>query len=138
MEVIEKLTIDLTKITISPTIDRQHSELLIMVNNLIDQYHLINHRGKMAEILNRLTDYGQAHFKEEEKFMKEHNYPLIKEHVKSHQEYTFKIAFYNYKFFDTDAPQFSAIVYFIRNWWNIHLLKWDSHLVGLVKENPTK
>ncbi|HON19271.1 MAG TPA: hemerythrin family protein [Salinivirgaceae bacterium] len=128
MNTIEKIAIDLSKLTINPIIDNQHKELFLIINNIIDEHYLFVNSRKLSELLSQLTDYGMKHFKEEEEVMLQNNYVAINEHKKSHYAYLERIAMFNFNFSEGNEITANEVISYIRNWWYDHVLKWDVHL----------
>lgn len=72
--------------------DDQHKKLVDMVNNL----HEHMKQGKGAEgakqVLSSLVTYTQTHFADEERLMKQHNYPNFEQHKKEHNQLVMKVS----------------------------------------------
>lgn len=102
-----------------PIIDEQHRGLISTINSL---YFCIQNGFEddiVKPILIMLQQYTNIHFKTEEAFLKEANYPYLKEHVNLHhklREDTKKISL------GYSVEQNSEeILKFMRNWWLGHI-----------------
>ena len=74
------------------TIDSQHRELFRRINNL--ELAIQEHRCKeeIDATLRFLDDYARVHFAEEEKHMRETNYPGMQEQREDHKKYLAALA----------------------------------------------
>jgi hemerythrin len=69
------------------TIDNQHRELFVRVNNLVNAIKEHRCRTEIDGVLKFLDDYARVHFAEEEKHMRETNYEGYEEQRKEHRKY---------------------------------------------------
>jgi len=69
------------------TIDEQHKELIVMVNNLLEACQKGKGKLIMAGLLNFLAEYAVKHFAEEEKYMQKYDYPGYDEHKAQHEKF---------------------------------------------------
>ncbi len=86
MEWTEKLATGIS------TIDSQHKELFKRINNLVVAIKQQRCRSEIDGMIQFLDDYARVHFSEEEKHMRETNYPGIKEQLESHKQYLAALA----------------------------------------------
>jgi len=69
-------------------IDYQHRRLMGLVNDLYEIQKNEDFHEKLVEvIIEELKHYAKFHFRTEEEFLKEANYPEIKEHQKLHHAF---------------------------------------------------
>jgi len=66
-------------------IDDQHKELLDLVNNLHRAVESLASKGELTQMLVELVEFTRTHFSTEERLMKEHDFPELKEHRKEHK-----------------------------------------------------
>ena len=69
-----------------PSVDEQHKNLVNLLNNLHQAMLSRQAKEQMGEILDRLIDYTDYHFKHEEEFMEEINYDQLEEHKELHEK----------------------------------------------------
>ena len=67
-------------------IDQEHKQLFDIAKSAFKAVEENERNEKIKEILIDLYDYMKVHFEHEENYMKEINYPKIKEHKKIHKE----------------------------------------------------
>lgn len=68
-----------------PEIDNQHQTLLDMINQMHDIIMTKGSNDDFKVVIEAFIDYTRVHFKDEERFMKKNNYPLLKEHILIHR-----------------------------------------------------
>jgi hemerythrin len=73
-------------------IDRQHKQLIAMLNQLIELEGVSVDSETISDTLTKMTDYADYHFTSEEQFMQEHAYPEYEIHKKEHVEFMRKTA----------------------------------------------
>jgi hemerythrin len=72
-------------------IDKEHKKLFDIAQDAFTQVEETQRNAKIKEVLTELYTYMKTHFKHEEKFMKEINYPLVEEHKILHHNIIEKI-----------------------------------------------
>jgi len=115
-------------------IDKDHKTLIEVYNDLVDLMALNNSREKFAVILSKMTDYTLKHFKKEEAYMEQFNFPDLKEHREYHNEYTLKVAMYNFDLLGPNPPDPQEIIEFLEKWWRNHILNIDRQYENYKKE----
>lgn len=69
-------------------VDAQHKRLIQIANELYDAINLpTRYQENMREVVQKLMDYTDYHFKSEEKFMKKYNYPQSEIHIAAHKNF---------------------------------------------------
>lgn len=66
-------------------VDNQHKKLFDLVNRLYDLEENINIKEQIREILYAFREYTIVHFKDEEDYMKDINYPELENHKEIHK-----------------------------------------------------
>jgi hemerythrin len=113
-------------------IDNQHKELLEIGNEALTAIQSYSNKNKQQEIIslmNKLTDYTIFHFKEEEEYMLEINYPAYLAHKEEHDNFINNLN--ELKAQNGTNPQLTnlqALCRFIINWIINHILKTDMQL----------
>ncbi|NJC87433.1 MAG: bacteriohemerythrin [Desulfuromonas sp.] len=70
-----------------PEIDLEHRQLVGTINELFEAMKTGQGREIMDQILDRLIDYAEKHFDNEESFMRAANYPGMPSHEQEHQRF---------------------------------------------------
>lgn len=75
------------------TIDLHHKKLLNIINEFVELFSLSTeeYKVKVGKILKNLSTYTIFHFSEEEKIMKNYEYPELESHSKIHSEFVAKL-----------------------------------------------
>lgn len=106
-------------------IDRQHKQLVAMLNDFYVAIQEGNDAGTITEMLQRLADYAQDHFVFEERVMKEHEYPDLPKHRLLHLALKDKTDRW-LRQSPRAAQDISADVFrFLKGWWTGHILNQD-------------
>lgn len=116
-------------------LDDQHKKFISYVNKLNN----IIARGKtdnlLAPLFYELFEYSQIHFRLEEKLMSDHNYPLLEEHKKEHQDLSKELDKlydkYNHKVINVT----SEMMVFLKNWLINHITDSDMKFKPYLKGN---
>ncbi|MBK5966089.1 hemerythrin [Thiocystis minor] len=68
-------------------IDRQHQGFFIAAHRLYEE--ILDREGKSAvvEAMTFMREYAEQHFQTEEAFMRRHDYPGLKEHLRLHARF---------------------------------------------------
>jgi hemerythrin len=69
------------------TVDTQHKQLFIAINNLLDACSSGQGRAHLSKTLDFLIDYTVKHFSDEEKLQQQCNYPDYQNHKKLHDDF---------------------------------------------------
>jgi hemerythrin len=65
--------------------DAEHKKLVSMVNELFDAMQAGKAKDSLGRILDGLITYTKTHFANEERYMREHNYPDLAAHKAEHE-----------------------------------------------------
>ncbi len=107
-------------------LDMQHQGLIRLINRLIlvSETHSI-HSDIIKSALEEMTAYAQVHFKAEERLMEAYDFPLMKEHKKSHLDFQVKtMDLYEGK--GQSAEQIAEdLSNYLGNWLTHHILQED-------------
>ena len=105
-------------------IDNQHKELINQLNKLYNLY-LEKEIGKMPEIITALKDYTNYHFKTEETFFRNFNYPLAAEHTQIHNDFITELQKLENDFKNNPNILCIKILTMLQNWLMNHILVED-------------
>ena len=106
-------------------IDRQHKELVTMINNLHNA--MLQGKGKNAlgQIINGLTGYIDDHFSTEEDYFNRFRYPDRRSHVSEHAEFTKKVHEFRQKVLADRQNVTIEMIDFLYDWLTNHILVRD-------------
>jgi hemerythrin len=100
-------------------IDQQHKYLFDLGNQLQDAS-----LKESKDILQLLLKYCKIHFKQEEKHMREHQYPDFTEHQQRHINILKELDYYSDGGLN-DQHSLQAFTHFFMSWLSVHVLKED-------------
>lgn len=113
-------------------IDDQHRYLFQLINDFHDAYMQRQTRQDVLILLNRLIDYAQRHFDDEERIMADNAYPQLAAHQALHEKLFQEIFALNEKIADRALNPTRDTIAFLENWLTDHILlhdlKFASHL----------
>lgn len=110
-------------------IDKQHQELIQIINQLYDT--MIQRRGteQIPEILERLEMYTVSHFSTEEALMRIFGYPEYQKHKEQHNQLVRELQHIRQNITDGEFHHVnSELLIYLRNWLLQHIMKADQHL----------
>ena len=113
-------------------IDEQHKKLIGMINKLYDGLFDIE---VQKVVINEMIEYTKTHFATEEKYMVQFQFSGYEEHKKEHEELTEKAIAIKNTFERTKCPLSLAILDFLKEWLENHLLETDMKYVELFNEH---
>ncbi|MDO3378665.1 bacteriohemerythrin [Geoalkalibacter halelectricus] len=102
-------------------LDRQHQQLVDMVNEMFAAMKTGQGDAVIGEILGRLVDYTQKHFFEEERLMKSHQFPDFEEHKAAHTHLVGQVADFQQKFKAGKVSVSSDLFNFLKGWLINHI-----------------
>ncbi len=131
-------TEDLT--TGSAEIDRQHKEIFLRINWLLDACNLGKGKAEVGTVINFLDDYVATHFSLEEAYMRKYRYRGYAEHKAKHEEFIKNFLTLK-KQVETEGPGVHTVIATNRlvvNWFVNHIRKVDTQLGAFLKERPER
>lgn len=109
-------------------IDLQHQKLVAQINLLDENILKGSEQDKIGEILNVLVSYTQKHFRDEEDYMAEINYPELEAHKIEHEALIKEVAnFLVKRAEDNDFDSFELLL-FLKEWLIDHILQSDKKI----------
>ncbi len=111
--------------------DAHHKKLVSLINDLHSAMLKRAGNAAMAGIMERLVDYSRYHFSEEERLMKEHDYPLYEEHRAEHMAFISKTVELQERLKNGDADISVETMKFLLNWLKKHILIMDKRYSGV-------
>lgn len=106
-------------------LDRQHSQLIGMINDIHDAMKAGKSNDELGKILNQLILYTQQHFTLEERFMKKAAYKDLEKHKKEHSEFTTIIKDFKKEFENGKATISIKTMNFLMEWVRKHIMDVD-------------
>jgi len=115
-------------------LDKQHKQIYDHINKLhaaimeksVDKALTIS-------IMNNIENYTNEHFSTEEKLLAACNYPGLEEHKLIHQKMSKKTAELAQEIRQIRGTDAQALLLFLKDWWQQHILKTDMKYVPLSK-----
>ena len=110
-----------------PFIDGQHQTLIKIVNNFYAAYKADIAIEDVFQILNKLTEYAEQHFHDEEKLMRAAKYPKeeLEDHKKEHEKLLLDVFELNDQLFSGEKKVVFNIEVFLNGWLIKHILESD-------------
>jgi len=68
-------------------IDEQHKFFILIMNKVVVAKNEENKHEKISDALNEMTAYALSHFKSEEAYMLDLDYPEYQQHKEEHKEF---------------------------------------------------
>jgi hemerythrin-like metal-binding protein len=106
--------------------DSQHKKLIDLVNDL--QTAMMQRKGNeiISTAIKMLIDYTQTHFKEEEMFLKKHNYPELDAHSKEHAGFVNAVLGFKKQYEAGTLSTTVQLFSFLNTWITQHIKKSDA------------
>ena len=122
------------------TIDGQHQRLLGQVNTLLSYVVSEKNDAIVDEAVAFLDEYINNHLAYEEKYMTEHKYPDIENHIKYHKNFIENYKNFKEKLNAGVSRESLAldIEQYIGNWWLQHIGFEDKKYALFIKEHEAK
>ncbi|MDM8565178.1 bacteriohemerythrin [Candidatus Halobeggiatoa sp. HSG11] len=118
-------------------IDKQHQELIVRLNKLIDATNTGKSKDQVEETLSFLCDYVVTHFQDEEKLMEQSKYPAYSTHKKEHEQFIGVVEYLKNEYetkgihLDLAFRIQSQVVAWVIN----HIIKYDKKIGNWLKDN---
>ena len=118
------------------TIDSQHKELFVRINDLLEGCKIGKGKIEVEKLIRFLEDYVVTHFAEEEKHMLAHGYPGYAEHKAQHKEFMENFMKIRNQL-EAEGPGLAIVVstnHFVVDWLKSHIRRVDTKLGNFLKE----
>lgn len=109
-------------------IDEQHKQLVEILSNLFESMRVGLGFKQIQHTIMELKDYTITHFSEEERYMKEINYPNYVEHVEVHKYFIENVEDFAKKYENGEIAISLQILDFLKNWLVNHILTVDKYI----------
>ncbi|RJP62524.1 MAG: hemerythrin [Ignavibacteriales bacterium] len=114
-------------------IDEQHKMIFEYANNLHESIQTGRSKEIVDDLVSKLLSYSQNHFADEEKLMKEYEYPDIENHLAEHEKFVARVSDYRNNFNLTSRMTALDILNFLKEWLVNHILVADKKYMPFIK-----
>jgi hemerythrin len=111
--------------------DDQHKVLIQYINDLNDAMKQGKGKDAVVEVIDKLANYTATHFRNEEKYFVQFNYPLIDEHKKLHATFEQKISDFKKDVQNGKLGTSIEVLNFLVSWLKGHILIEDKKYTAL-------
>ena len=121
-------------------IDEQHKKLVAMINELYEAFVDKEHKERVDEIVDKMTEYTVYHFSTEEDYFRKIAFPDLIAHKKMHQEFVEKVAVFKENIVQSKTTLTFKVLSFLQDWLLNHIQYADKAYVPALKkylENQT-
>jgi hemerythrin len=105
-------------------IDEQHKNLIALINKAIRVLPDTSGKKESLEIVEGLLEYAEVHFKTEEKYFKQFNYPKAEKHIKIHKQFVSEVLDFKMRLDKGEKISYLLLNY-VEEWFEKHLLDED-------------
>jgi hemerythrin len=117
-------------------IDNQHKQLIVYLNNLSNAFNSGKAKEEIEKTMDFLVAYTVKHFHDEEKLMREHNYPQALIHRSYHEGFKQSVAEYVERLkVEGATEQFAECVITSMGDWLVHHIKGDDFAMAAYIKN---
>ena len=106
-------------------IDKQHKQLVEMINQLIDAHDTSVRSEMVSDTLTSMTNYAMSHFQTEEDLLREHQYPQYDDHHTEHMAFIRKTAEMASAAIKLEQSVPVELLSYLKEWLINHILKSD-------------
>ena len=105
--------------------DEQHKVLVDTTNQLYDAMRAGKGNQELGQIIQKLIDYTDGHFKDEEKLLATHRYPNLAQHKVEHEAFIRKVFEFSRSLQDGKMALSITVGNFLKDWLVNHIQKED-------------
>jgi hemerythrin len=120
------------------TIDEEHKKFIQIINGVIAAKQHDIDSDKIEEMLNEIIDYAWKHFRTEESYMIEFNYPEYQYHKEEHYNFIHKMDSYFSRVASGDYQIAIDILEFLKQWLVKHIYGTDTKYIECFARNGLK
>ncbi len=122
-----------------PLIDKQHKQLILLINKLVVNNHKGNmNKTELSDSFDEIIAYALEHFDAEEFLMRSAKYPLYEEHLAKHDIFRDKMDEFleeiSVEAIDVDR-YVKILCKWLIDWFKMQVLDDDIKLAKFIKEN---
>jgi hemerythrin len=116
-------------------IDDQHKKLFEILNRALLKKERGANRDEMIDVLRELVDYSDYHFRTEDNYMLDNNYPLFQNHRREHGQYLRKLGALIETYEKAEAGLADDISTFLEKWLLAHVSESDLRYARYFRSN---
>ncbi len=106
-------------------IDDQHRRLISIINRIVAAHDTAPGSADMLAIISDLVDYTDYHFRTEDNYMMENEYPLFLSHRKEHLAYIKKMGTWITALENKESTLIEEMLSYLCHWWQTHITQSD-------------
>ena len=119
-------------------IDNEHMKIFGLINKVIHAKEYNNNPDEIKEVLVDMDNYASTHFKTEERYMEQFDYPEYQNHKEEHNQFSNEIVSYIDKVIKGDFKIASEILEYLKQWLVKHIQVTDRQYIDCFKKNGLK
>ena len=116
----------------SQILDAQHAGIINIINKLYYAMMHDLHPKQLNTILSDLIQYVDTHFFDEERIMRDSDFPDYPSHLEVHRKYAQKVDVYKLQLQTMQGDLSFDILKFLKNWWTNHILNMDKQYAPFI------
>jgi hemerythrin-like metal-binding protein len=114
-------------------IDKQHKELIRIINEFYDAFMNKKDSSFIQKTLDDMARYADFHFNTEEEYFKQYNFHYAVEHKRYHDSFREQIKEFQESYKKKNGVVKFKIINYLRDWLTNHILKEDKKYMGKLK-----
>jgi len=118
--------------------DKQHQQLVSLINQLYATIPAEDGRAAQQKIISDLIQYAEAHFRDEERIMREHGFPGAQRHKQAHDQLRQKMLELQEQHREGRISIPLVVSTYLQTWFTEHILATDMQYVSFLNERGVK
>ncbi|MBN1118728.1 MAG: bacteriohemerythrin [Bacteroidales bacterium] len=114
-------------------IDQQHQNLVKIINDFYAELKTKTNDALIAELIDKMKDYIEYHFKSEEEMLEKNSYPNIEAHKTQHKEFVKKVKSLKSRYRKGEIILSFEVTSFLKEWLMQHILVSDKEYTKYIK-----
>ncbi len=119
-------------------IDLQHKKLISMINELDEAMRRGEGKNILGKIVDHLINYAGTHFKTEEKYFAQFEYPDANKHKQEHAAFVQKVTDFKVGFNERRLSLTIEVMNFLSDWLKRHIMESDKQYGRFFNEKGLK
>jgi len=115
-------------------IDKQHKKLCGIINDVCSAVAEHSEESEIFKLLDELLDYTQYHFKSEEQFLQQYNYPGFEEHKAEHDRLSSIVMDKEKEYISMGDPFSPDMMNYLKEWFLKHTQGTDRKYLPFIKK----
>jgi len=117
------------------SIDKQHMVLVDMINEFQEKIKREERKEVIHELIDKMAKYAVSHFKTEEDYFQQYDYPDYVAHKAEHDAFIKKVVDLQERFKKGEFIMTLELGYFLKDWLINHIQGTDKKYVKFLKKN---